>query len=90
MSGGRQQYKARGLIPRALAQLFQEIRSMPDQEVKVSIQYLEVGAVLARCGWVLQSAVRVLGMRAAAAGLALPAAIHATHVRPAHALSDLQ
>jgi hypothetical protein len=42
MSGGRQQYKQRGLIPRVLTQLFSEIRGMPGHDVKVSIQYLEV------------------------------------------------
>lgn len=43
MSGGKQSYKQRGIIPRALGHLFSEVKAMPDREAKISIQYLEVG-----------------------------------------------
>jgi hypothetical protein len=44
MSGGKQSYKQRGVIPRALGQVFAEVKAMPDRESKISIQYLEVRA----------------------------------------------
>ncbi|EFJ44765.1 Kif9 kinesin [Volvox carteri f. nagariensis] len=42
MSGGKQSYKQRGIIPRALGHVFSEVKSMPDREAKISIQYLEI------------------------------------------------
>lgn len=42
MSGGRQSFKQRGLIPRLLTQLFQEIKTQPDSEFKVSVTFLEI------------------------------------------------
>lgn len=44
MSGGKQSFKQRGIIPRALGQLFAEVKAMPDREARVSVQYLEVRA----------------------------------------------
>lgn len=38
MSGGRQSYKQRGLIPRVLSQLFTELRAMEGYEYKVGKQ----------------------------------------------------
>ncbi|GFH20756.1 kinesin-like protein [Haematococcus lacustris] len=42
MSGGRQSFKQRGIIPRALAQLFAEFRALEHCECQASIQYLEI------------------------------------------------
>ncbi|GIL43450.1 hypothetical protein Vafri_920 [Volvox africanus] len=42
MSGGKQSYKQRGIIPRALGHVFTEVKAMPDREAKISIQYLEI------------------------------------------------
>lgn len=42
MSGGRQSYKQRGIIPRTVSQIFSELRAMPDVDPKISIQYLEI------------------------------------------------
>ncbi|GLC35984.1 hypothetical protein PLESTB_000526100 [Pleodorina starrii] len=42
MSGGKQSYKQRGIIPRALGQVFAEVKAMPDREAKISVQYLEI------------------------------------------------
>ncbi|KAG2499144.1 hypothetical protein HYH03_002727 [Edaphochlamys debaryana] len=42
MSGGKQNFKQRGIIPRALGQIFTEIKSRPDVAAKVSIQFLEI------------------------------------------------
>ncbi|PNW77229.1 hypothetical protein CHLRE_10g427750v5 [Chlamydomonas reinhardtii] len=42
MSGGKQSFKQRGIIPRALGQLFAEVKAMPDREARVSVQYLEI------------------------------------------------
>ncbi|GIL72545.1 hypothetical protein Vretimale_4317 [Volvox reticuliferus] len=42
MSGGKQSYKQRGIIPRALGHVFAEVKAMPDREAKISIQYLEI------------------------------------------------
>ena len=42
MSGGRKDYKARGIIPRLLAQLFTELRGIPDHDCRVWVQYLEI------------------------------------------------
>lgn len=40
-SGGSGNYKVRGLIPRALQQIFQEVASRPDQAITVRVSYHE-------------------------------------------------
>ncbi len=52
MSGGKQSFKQRGIIPRALGHLFAEVKAMPDREARISVQYLEVGAG-GQCGRVV-------------------------------------
>lgn len=42
MTGGKQHYKQRGLVPRILTHLFAELRSRPQQRCRVSISYLEI------------------------------------------------
>jgi len=42
MNGSTPNYKYRGLIPRAITSIFTEIGSLYDQEVKVSVSYLEI------------------------------------------------
>ena len=42
MVGGSQTYKYRGLIPRSIGQLFQEIGSRFDQAVTVRVSYIEI------------------------------------------------
>ncbi|KAG2446184.1 hypothetical protein HXX76_000777 [Chlamydomonas incerta] len=42
MSGGKQSFKQRGVIPRALGHLFTEVKAMPDREARISVQYLEI------------------------------------------------
>ena len=42
MSGSMQNYKYRGLIPRAVSQVFQEIGSRFDNEYTVRVSYLEI------------------------------------------------
>ena len=42
MSGGMQNYKYRGLIPRAITHVFQEIGSRFDNEYTVRVSYLEI------------------------------------------------
>ena len=42
MSGSMHNYKYRGLIPRAIAQVFQEIGSRFDHEYTVRVSYLEI------------------------------------------------
>lgn len=42
MSGGRQNYKHRGLIPRILTALFTEAKNRPLQDTRVNISYLEI------------------------------------------------
>lgn len=42
MSGSTQNYKYRGMIPRAINQLFQEIGSRFDQEFTVKVSYVEI------------------------------------------------
>jgi kinesin family protein 6/9 len=42
MVGSSQNYKYRGLIPRAVNQLFQEVGSRFDQAVTVRVSYIEI------------------------------------------------
>ena len=42
MSGSMQNYKYRGMIPRAVSQVFQEIGSKLDYEYVVRVSYLEI------------------------------------------------
>lgn len=42
MVGGSQNYKYRGIIPRTISQLYQEIGSHFDQAVTVSASYIEI------------------------------------------------
>ena len=42
MSGSPQNYKYRGLIPRSLSQIFQEIGSKFDQAITVRVSYVEI------------------------------------------------
>jgi len=42
MSGGRQSFKQRGIIPRTIAQLFADMRNLSDRDFKISVQYLEI------------------------------------------------
>ena len=42
MSGSTQNYKYRGVIPRAITQVFQEIGNHFDQEFTVKVSYLEI------------------------------------------------
>jgi kinesin family protein 6/9 len=42
MSGSMQNYKYRGLVPRAISQVFQEIGSRFDNEYTVRVSYLEI------------------------------------------------
>jgi kinesin family protein 6/9 len=43
MSGGKQSFKERGIIPRALSQVFTSVAAMPGRSARVTLQYLEVG-----------------------------------------------
>ena len=42
MTGAQTDYKYRGIIPRVLSSLFQEINSRYEHQIKVSISYLEL------------------------------------------------
>ena len=42
MSGSPQNYKYRGIIPRAISQVFQEIGSKFDQQITVRVSYVEI------------------------------------------------
>ena len=42
MTGTQTDYKYRGIIPRVLSSLFQEINSRYEHQIKVSISYLEL------------------------------------------------
>lgn len=42
MTGAQTDYKYRGVIPRVLSALFQEINSRYEHQIKVSISYLEL------------------------------------------------
>ena len=42
MNGSTPNYKYRGLIPRCVTQIFQEVGSLYDQEITVSVSYLEI------------------------------------------------
>jgi len=42
MSGGQQSYRFRGIIPRAVSQLFQETQSRPDQAFTIRVSFCEV------------------------------------------------
>ena len=42
MNGSTPNFKYRGLIPRSINQIFQEIGSLYDQEIQVSVSYLEI------------------------------------------------
>lgn len=42
MTGGRKSYSQRGLVPRVLSQLFQEVRSRTDRLVTVQVGLLLV------------------------------------------------
>lgn len=42
MTGAHSDYKYRGIIPRVLSCLFQEINSRYEHQIKVSISYLEL------------------------------------------------
>lgn len=42
MTGAQSDYKYRGIIPRVLSALFQDINSRYEHQIKVSISYLEL------------------------------------------------
>jgi kinesin family protein 6/9 len=42
MTGHTENYRLRGVIPRAVSQVFQEIRNRPDTAVCVRISYVEI------------------------------------------------
>ena len=42
MNGSTPNFKYRGVIPRAVTQMFLEIGMHPDQEIQVSVSYLEI------------------------------------------------
>ena len=42
MSGGQGDYKARGMIPRAIQEIFTEVNSRPDTEFNIRMSYLEI------------------------------------------------
>src|SRR5574343_302373 len=42
MSGGSQNYKFRGIIPRAISQIFNEIQSRPEFSYVVKVSYAEI------------------------------------------------
>ncbi|ELU05024.1 hypothetical protein CAPTEDRAFT_218005, partial [Capitella teleta] len=42
MTGATEHYKNRGLIPRAIAQVFKEIDETPDQSITIRLSYLEI------------------------------------------------
>lgn len=42
MTGAQSDYKYRGIIPRLLSSLYQEVNSRYEHQIKVSISYLEV------------------------------------------------
>ena len=42
MTGAQSDYKYRGLIPRLISELYQEINSRYEHQIKVSISYLEL------------------------------------------------
>ena len=42
MTGHTENYRLRGIIPRAISHIFQEIRSRPDFTVSVRISYAEI------------------------------------------------
>jgi kinesin family protein 6/9 len=42
MTGGTQNYKYRGIIPRAITHIFQEISSRFEQSVQMKVSYMEI------------------------------------------------
>jgi kinesin family protein 6/9 len=42
MSGSSQNYKYRGIIPRAITQVFSEIRERFDQAITIRVSYAEI------------------------------------------------
>ena len=42
MTGAQSDYKYRGIVPRLLASLYQEVNSRYEHQIKVSISYLEL------------------------------------------------
>ncbi len=42
MTGAQNDYKYRGVIPRILSELYQEVNSRYEHQIKVSISYLEL------------------------------------------------
>lgn len=42
MTGAQSDYKYRGIIPRVISSLYQEINSRYEHQIKVSISYLEL------------------------------------------------
>lgn len=42
MTGAQSDYKYRGLMPRLISELYQEINSRYEHQIKVSISYLEL------------------------------------------------
>ena len=42
MTGAQNDYKYRGIVPRILSSLYQEINSRYEHQIKVSISYLEL------------------------------------------------
>ena len=42
MTGHTENYKLRGIIPRAISQVFQEIRTRPDLSVSVRVSFVEI------------------------------------------------